>query len=406
MDQRPRKLIVCLDGTWNQRDSKEAPTNVAKIARAIAPLDEDGISQLIYYHPGVGSGNLFDRIIGGAFGAGLSANIESAYSFLADNYRDNDLIYLFGFSRGAFTARSLAGLVGLAGLLKKSDMGQFQTIYDIYRSQGDREQILSADEAIRSKALEAYIPKDQDAGYKLGKVIGASRRANIFFIGVWDTVGSLGVPFGPLRTVTMRKYAFHDTDLGKNVTYAYQALAIDERRSTFTPTLWARDKRRDGAPPQTLQQVWFAGCHSNIGGGYDDSGLSDMSLVWMAAKAAAATHEQKQRPLKFDEDYFDNKDNFDSGMGTLVSSRTFPWYLLPRLVRRPMQPPPPDKETCEKIHESVVMRHDASGSGLFTPKRYRPKNARQYLNPVDPAVIEKITPFEITARPNYAPDRS
>src|SRR5215467_11254575 len=169
MDQPRRKLIVCLDGTWNQRDSEEAPTNVAKMARAVAPLDEGGGSQLIYYHPGVGSGDWFDQLVGGGFGAGLSANVESAYSFLADNVQKNDLIYLFGFSRGAFTARSLAGLVTRVGLLNKSDMVHFQAIYNIYRSQKHRDEILGRDvsnnarlDALRQLFPEAKNPKNKD----------------------------------------------------------------------------------------------------------------------------------------------------------------------------------------------------------------------------------------------------
>src|SRR5262249_16174063 len=156
---------------------------------------EDGVSQLIYYHPGVGSGNWFDRIVGGGFGAGLSANVESAYSFLVDNFQssdpnlqDSDLIYLFGFSRGAFTARSLAGFLSLTGIVRKSDMGHFQTIYDIYRTRKDRDAILGPDSEKRKAALVALIPNDAVARDKLSKILDASRRPNIFFVGVWDTV--------------------------------------------------------------------------------------------------------------------------------------------------------------------------------------------------------------------------
>jgi uncharacterized protein (DUF2235 family) len=408
MDQRPRKLIVCLDGTWNQRDSKEAPTNVAKIARAIAPVDEDGVTQLIYYHPGVGSGDWFDSLVGGAFGAGLSANIESAYSFLADNCQDNDLIYLFGFSRGAFTARSLAGLVSLAGILRKSDMQRFQTIFDIYRLQKNRGAILGANDATRSEALKEAFPNDAKLREELDSILHDSRRRNVFFIGVWDTVGSLGVPLGPLRWVTMRRYGFHNTDLSPSVRYAYQALAVDERRRIFKPTLWTRTPRAADSAPQELQQVWFAGCHSNVGGGYDDSGLSDMSFLWMAAMAHAAVPDDNRdtyKPLKFEDTYF-TVDNFDQKWGTLVNSRTGFWYILPGFVRGLMEPQTNGKETCEKIHRSVVMRHDRSGDGSFAPKRYRPRNARRYLKPLDATQIAELTDFEIRYRPSYAPQSS
>jgi uncharacterized protein (DUF2235 family) len=416
MDQPRRKLIVCLDGTWNQRDSEEAPTNVAKMARAIAPLDEAGGSQLIYYHPGVGSGDWFDQLVGGGFGAGLSANVESAYSFLADNVQNNDLIYLFGFSRGAFTARSLAGLVTRVGLLNKSDMVHFQAIYNIYRSQEHRAKILGRDvsndarlDALRQLFPEAKNPKNKDKVGSLNEVIANRQATKIFFVGVWDTVGSLGIPLGPLRWLTMRQFQFHDTDLNNDVRYAYHALAIDERRGTFKPTLWTRNKRTESDAPQTLQQVWFAGCHSNIGGGYDESGLADMSFLWMAAKAHAAVPDDNRetfKPLAFDQNYF-KVDNFTQEMGTLVNSRSGPWYLLPRNIRRPFKPSEkPDAETCEKIHRSVIMRYDKSGTGLFKPKKYQPRNAKKYLAPINLAQIEEISDFEVQYCPAYAPQTS
>jgi hypothetical protein len=203
----------------------------------------------------------------------------------------------------------------------------------------------------------------------------------------------------------MRRYGFHDTDLNENVRYAYQALAIDERRGPFKPTLWTRKKPDASAPTQKLQQVWFAGCHSNVGGGYDDHGLSDISLLWMAAKAKEAAHDHNHRPLAFDEGYF-NKENFDSGMGTLFNSRAGIWRFMPRHVRRLMEPRTDGTETCETIHHSVVTRYEASDRDLFKPKRYRPKNARQHLAPKNQALIEAILPFEEEIRPNYAPDRS
>jgi hypothetical protein len=130
---QPRKLIVCCDGTWNRRDAPGgAPTNVAKMARALRPYDDSGTSQLIYYHPGVGTGNRVDHFLGGAFGIGLSGNVQSEYAFLADNFQCQ--IFLFGFSRGAYTVRSLAGLIGLVGLMEKADMDYFPQVYKIYMS--------------------------------------------------------------------------------------------------------------------------------------------------------------------------------------------------------------------------------------------------------------------------------
>ena len=126
MADKHRKLIVCCDGTWNEPYQIGAPTNVVKMARAIRPMDDDGVAQMVYYHPGVGTGNMVDRFMGGTMGLGLSQNVQACYDFLATNFVDGDKIYLFGFSRGAYTARSIAGLIGaVGGLLENRDMDLF-----------------------------------------------------------------------------------------------------------------------------------------------------------------------------------------------------------------------------------------------------------------------------------------
>jgi uncharacterized protein (DUF2235 family) len=304
---QPRKLIVCCDGTWNRRDAPGgAPTNVAKMARALRPYHDSGTSQLIYYHPGVGTGNRVDHFLGGAFGIGLSGNVQSEYAFLADNFQYDDQIFLFGFSRGAYTVRSLAGLIGLVGLMEKADMDYFPQVYKIYMSRKYREALVRGQDLAAAKdALRALFPKGEANGKnaELLKAVDNSRRTAIHFIGVWDTVGSLGVPYGPLSRIAASRYNFHDTDLSERVNFAYQALAIDERRGAFPATLWTRKAGRGAdqqARKQVLEQVWFAGCHSNIGGGYEDSRLSDISFLWMVAKATAAAREDDGRPLVFD----------------------------------------------------------------------------------------------------------
>jgi uncharacterized protein (DUF2235 family) len=127
-EPQPRKLIVCCDGMWNRRDAPGAATSAAKMARALRPFDDSGISQLIYYHPGIGTGNRVDHFLGGVFGIGLSGNLQSEYAFLADNFNYGDQIFLFGFSRGAYTLRSLAGLIGLVGLMQMADMDYFPQV--------------------------------------------------------------------------------------------------------------------------------------------------------------------------------------------------------------------------------------------------------------------------------------
>ncbi len=128
-----RKLIACCDGTWNQPNQAGGPTNVSKMVRAIRPVDDNGCSQVVFYHPGVGTGNLVDRFMGGAMGVGLWKNVRATFGFLADNFQPGDEIFLFGFSRGAYPARSFGGFVSLVGLLQKMDMEVFPKVYDLYR---------------------------------------------------------------------------------------------------------------------------------------------------------------------------------------------------------------------------------------------------------------------------------
>lgn len=404
--QPPRKLIVCCDGTWNERDSADAATNVAKMARALRPTDDAGRSQLIYYHPGIGTGNKFDRIVGGAFGIGLSANVQSAYAFLADNYQRGDTLYLFGFSRGAYTVRSLAGLIGLVGLLRKRDMDVFPKVYHIYRSREHRQALVRGKPTERQRALDALFPGETETHKKLQKALERRRPTRIFFIGVWDTVGSLGVPAGPLRSLGKSRYEFHDTELSEAVQHAYHALAIDEYRGPFKPTLWTRKKGRSADPearPQILEQVWFAGCHSNIGGGYPDCGLSDLSFLWMASKAASAAQDSDERPLAFDEDYL--RDKIVGGKGALINSaENLLWKLQPKHVREILADPPRNKkgeeqETCERIHESVVLRFRNDKPGSFTPHPYVPQNAKRFLEAGDSTILAELSAFE----KSYAP---
>ncbi|MDF3010573.1 MAG: hypothetical protein K0S03_1369, partial [Burkholderiales bacterium] len=220
-----KRLILCCDGTWNSADQERngtpCPTNVVKLGYRVAKRDGD-IPQLIYYDQGVGTGNTLDRASGGAFGDGLEENIHDAYRFLVANYEPGDELYLFGFSRGAFTVRSIGGMIRKCGILERPM--QFRKSCSLIH--------------------EEPIP--------------------IRMIGVWDTVGSLGIPLRGLRWLTRREHQFHDTELSGSVQVACHALAIDERRAPFAPTLWDYKPK----PGQQVEQVWFCGAHSDVGGGY------------------------------------------------------------------------------------------------------------------------------------------
>jgi uncharacterized protein (DUF2235 family) len=396
----PRKLIVCCDGTWNQRDSAKSPTNVAKMARAISPVDKDGVSQLIYYHPGVGTGNWLDQKLGGGFGMGLSANVRSAYAFLTDNFRVDDQIFLFGFSRGAFTARSLAGLVGMVGVLRKFDMEYFPQIYAIYTSHAYRNTVFRGTDLDKTmSAMRSLFPDGDDAKHeRILQAIGEAQQPNFLFVGVWDTVGSLGMPW-PFSWVAGSKFKFHDTDLNENITYAYHALAIDERRGPFKPTLWTRRPRRKGDRPQVLEQVWFSGAHSNVGGGYDDAGLSDIAFLWMVDKAATAAKVEGDRPLAFEDDYLKAKIN--RTMGKLIDSRTKAFKVMPQCIRGIGEPVKPGYESCEQIHHSVFARCDAQ-PGTFEPFPYAPDNLARFIKDRTLLPIAEPSELELKYRPGDA----
>jgi uncharacterized protein (DUF2235 family) len=259
-----KRLVLCCDGTWNTADQK-SPTNVTKVALAVAPDDGAGTTQRVFYHDGVGSGRRA-RLLGGAFGVGLSRNVRDTYRFVVENYEPGDELFFLGFSRGAFTARSAAGLVRNCGVLRPENAGRVGQAYALYRSRDPR---------TRPRGTEATLFRRS-----------FSHETDIAFIGVWDTVGALGVPLDGLRWINAfnRRWAFHDTDLCGTVHAAFQALAIDERRSPFVPTVW---RQEDDAPAsQHLEQVWFAGAHADVGGGYPATGLSDIPLRWMVDRAA------------------------------------------------------------------------------------------------------------------------
>ncbi len=263
-----KRLFVCCDGTWNSptdlHDGVPVPTNVTRFRNALAESDSRGNPQVTYYHTGVGTdGGWLKRAYEGATGSGLSANVQSAYKWLCDTYRPGDLIYLLGFSRGAFTVRSLGGLINRCGLPQGIDWSTVGNAYSVYR--------LNPESAIE-KQKKAEFRKEHASDPSL----------SIYFIGVWDTVGALGIPrdVNPLG-FQLKNSQFHDTTLSSIVKNAFHALAIDEMRANFAPTLWT------GTPAtgQTVEQVWFPGVHADVGGGYQEAGLSNAALKWMIEKA-------------------------------------------------------------------------------------------------------------------------
>jgi uncharacterized protein (DUF2235 family) len=277
-----RRLVLLFDGTWNKPESN---TNVERLRQLIALRDPAGIEQLINYLPGVGVSPGLTHLLGGAFGYGLSDNVIEGYRWLCAVWQPGDDIYLFGFSRGAYTARSLSGLIRKCGLLKRAADGSvakadISAAYDFYRDVTTR-------------------PDDPAA---VAFRASHSTEVDIHFIGVWDTVGSLGIPdTASWFPYARSRYQFHDTELSKIVKYAYQALALDEHRADFAPTVWTRNPYtlKPGETPTSkkleqieIEQRWFIGSHSDVGGGNDRDGagrkpdpLPDLPLAWLQRKA-------------------------------------------------------------------------------------------------------------------------
>jgi len=382
--------IVLLDGTWNTpRDF----TNICKKSweekvaeRLIPPRGAGGVEQNVRYFSGVGAQGF--KIVGGAIGFGLRTIVQDAYDWVVDNYRDDQELYIYGFSRGAYAARALAGLIGDCGIRKTKD----KSIFDISRANR------SARQGSRSDAPPS------------GPDIQANNRIKL--LGVFDTVGSYGVPAGfsglaPLgRYITLAVFGgFEDTQLGPHVDHALHAIGVDERRRPFTPTFWT--VRKGDPHPQNIKQNWFPGVHCNVGGGYEDSRLSDIALIWMIARTQALTG------LTFDNDAIRRtlKPNIDGNIPDSAEK-----YPIDRNFPRSREMFPagapangllwggnPDEEQVnEKVHWSVLAKLGRNCDIYGANARYDPPNLKEAMARLGPDLagrIAFITPEEARLLP-------
>jgi T6SS, Phospholipase effector Tle1-like, catalytic domain len=257
-----RRLVVCFDGTWNKVSNPTTVTNVVKFAEAVRPVAADGATQIVYYNSGVGTGDKLDRFLGGVFGRGVKDSVKRGLAFLALNYLPGDEIYIFGFSRGAFTARALAGVIGEAGVPRQAEFAQLERIWQFYEAKPSKRQPI--DDLVQ--------------------------KAPIRCVGVWDTVGSYGVPAGfgiggLARMIPALARGFDNTHIGDHIELGLHAVGVDEKRRPFAPTFWTI--RKGEKPKGHVEQVWFPGVHANVGGSYADTGLSDIALIWMVARLQA-----------------------------------------------------------------------------------------------------------------------
>ncbi|PHS54432.1 MAG: peptidoglycan-binding protein [Lutibacter sp.] len=252
-----KNIIVFCDGT-NQKGGVGNNTNVYKLFNMI----EDRTSkQIAYYDPGIGTD--IKKITGSLFGRGFSKNILECYRFIFENFEAGDKIYLFGFSRGAATVRSLSSFIHLFGVLPKSRVDLIKEAFSIYKKSN------------REKKAKKFIQKHH------------TMWCSIEFVGVWDTVAALGFPVKGLSILfeTIFSHKFHSFKLSKSIKFARHALSIDDERKTFHPILW--EPINSDSDQDKLKQVWFAGVHTDVGGGYKEDELSDISLKWMIKEAVS-----------------------------------------------------------------------------------------------------------------------
>lgn len=339
-----KNIIVCTDGTWNHpsaadltlQDSMSADTNVYKFF-ALLPGDSQIRStttrtrtvpgQVAFYDDGVGADGIWAmRVAEGATGAGLEIKLRDAYQFVSEQYEAGDRIYLFGFSRGAFTARSIGGMLTRCGVPAKEFLNDTfaSHAFDVYRH--------------NNATLTAQFRKDYQ-----------SQDVAIEVIGVWDTVGALGIPLTLFSPLDHLLFSFHDTTLHPNVRFGYHAVAIDEKRESFVPTLWD--------PREGIEQVWFAGVHGDIGGGYKETGLSDITLAWMLKKV-------QPHGLLFTDRAF-NADGSPSIIGNPLMMPMHDSYKVPFLTPHP---------SIRTISPSASLHVSVQERGDKAQPPYRPIN--------------------------------
>ena len=380
-----KRLVVCFDGTWNNADDSGAEaTNVERIARAVKGLSGDR-QQIVLYQRGVGTtGTKAQRLLGGAFGIGVEDNIRSAYQFLAQNYQPArdvdgervpaDEIFIFGFSRGAFAARSLVGLISYSGLLKRQHLDKLSSAWRYYAEDKER---------------------SDSEGFCEKSGADCHHRPAIQFLGVWDTVGRLGIPETVLGFQVDQNHTFHDTHPSTIVKNAFHALAVDECRDEFVPTLWTRDPKWPADGPEEpegcqIDQVWFPGVHSDVGGGYQQRSLADIPLLWMADRAmdcgldldnaelagllpapATLDHLSPQHESRFTYSY---TDRWTPSLRRICEQDFNPPFLADLVYPADKETGAPLKTIRESIHPSLIKRWSREVGVIYDDSSSRKSN--------------------------------
>jgi hypothetical protein len=405
---RHRNIVLLSDGTGNSA-AKLHKTNVWRLYQA---LDLGRNDQIAFYDDGVGtSGSRPLQVLGGAFGWGLSRNVRDLYEFLCRHYRPGDHIYVFGFSRGAFTVRTLAGLVCKCGIL---DQSRAVPRYRLFPP-GDEEVQLNTEEGLKAGvrlAYRSYRRSYDDAPFaKLYRWLrdrllrpvpmpdvfrrrySLDDRVTIKFIGVWDTVDAVSLPLDELSTMIDRLFYSHrfpDQDLSRKVERACHAIGIDDERGTLHPILWNENGTVDS---ERLEQVWFTGMHSDVGGGYPDDSLACVSLCWMIGKVRL--QEERGEGLRFNSEQLWEFEQRAQPLGKIHDSRRWlgVYYRYnPRNVWTLCHDADNRVEIEEpKIHHAVFKRI-ANSTAAYTPPglptSYRLVDAQGRVSELNPVTYE------------------
>jgi uncharacterized protein (DUF2235 family) len=384
-----KRLAVFLDGTWNIVGDN---TNVWRMCSLCAPGDASGAPQLVYYEKGVSG------LLGGTSGKGIDTDIIAAYEWLVDHYDPGDDIFIFGFSRGAYTARSLAGFVAKCGLLKSGGALGVTQLYARYRSKDARTLWALLDAQEHGTLADATLEERLMLKYAMP--------VHIKVVGVWDTVGDMGIPWLSFEGLRFwSPLGFMSTGLRRPIENGFHALAIDEHRQLFSPTLWTvrhtATPDADAPPPRPLSSVeqrWFVGAHANVGGGYPSDLLPQIPLRWMMKKASL-------HGLVFRADVDLDGDEVDAPVTD--SYRDFAYGLYRRLSRpyqRTIGAPAvtnADGGTDSTVNETIDASVFARWNG---DQDYRPPNLAQWATRHGVQIADLTTSVVADAPGTPAPD--
>jgi uncharacterized protein (DUF2235 family) len=417
-----RNIIILCDGTGNE--ISENISNVLKLYRCLRKTEKTQPRQLVYYDPGVGTlarpdpwhrlRQDFNAILGLATGYGLDDNVLSAYDFLVRNYQPGDAIYLFGFSRGAYTVRVLAGLIHKVGLIAPEQVNLAGSGLIAYKQfSSDEAPKLRRESRLLSETGDAQGPLPQTAFDNAAQFarITSARWPTVRFVGVWDTVASVIVPRADrFYWPSLEELAF--TISNPSVQTFRQAISIDERRCMFRLKKWDDPQtykpvrfNNVNAAPQDILQVWFAGVHADIGGGYPEkqSGLSKYPLLWMideAVKCGLRVNPATVNQLAWGIQRKGSPYSYVAPdvRGDLHTSLSGAWWLLEYLPKRAKYREWPARQTYfgyyipdaeprlipdgAIIHESAVLRMEAMPS--YRPVNL-PKQYEKFPMPMPPA---------------------